>query len=363
MSDGADLERRAHQLAWHLGYFARRRVFVYTDERGLVTDIDVVGLKFDITLEPHLIIFETKSERGFSSIMKLKGLLDYYASKSAYIIRPNVTPDVVKFAHKLGVRAMHTSRLDEMEEEARIQSGGWPLTFTTEFDRNFIPLLKILREKGFVKEVLIRDTFWLEENPFYKAKILHEAITRLSRARNDVADNQLRFALACLILDLACLFGLSILEVSSVLYSLPEHQRKTVFRDMLVAGKLSKREKEELLDKFYTTLTRYAKEVFGTAVSMRKENFKLVPEYSVDDLYDLVCRYIKKARAAKEVPRLLDVYLATYVLGRELNFAEVQKFLSISEEDFKLSLKFSRDLLTFLFGEKIPDLCVPLFKE
>ena len=115
-SRGYDLELRAHRLAWHLGYFCRRGIVIYSDENNTITDIDVVGIRFDSFFNPEYIIIETKSEKGFASILKLRGLLELNNSQLAYIIRPNITPDIIRFAGSLGIHAIHTARLDEIEE-------------------------------------------------------------------------------------------------------------------------------------------------------------------------------------------------------------------------------------------------------
>ncbi|HIH88883.1 TPA: hypothetical protein HA344_06725, partial [Candidatus Bathyarchaeota archaeon] len=81
MSDitkGVPLEIRAHRFSWHLGYVSRRRIELFSDEGNEITDIDVLGIKFDSNLKPNIILFETKSEKGYASILKIKGLLGYY---------------------------------------------------------------------------------------------------------------------------------------------------------------------------------------------------------------------------------------------------------------------------------------------
>lgn len=72
---GKETELRARRLIWHLDYLARGNVHILSEEGQEITEIDVLGVKFDETLSPNYIMIEAKSgyEKGFSSILKLKG--------------------------------------------------------------------------------------------------------------------------------------------------------------------------------------------------------------------------------------------------------------------------------------------------
>jgi len=362
VTSGYELERRAHRLAWHLGYFARRNVFIYSDEKDQITDIDVIGIRFDDVLSSHVILIETKSEQGFSSILKLRGLLDYYASDIAYIIRPNITPAVIRFAEQLGIRAMHTSRLDEIEKELNIDPKDWSLSFSSDFDKKHEALLRISRQLGFQNEILLRDVFWIEDNPFHKVKVLKDTLSDLLLKEEEIADSHLKFASASLILDLTTLFSICLLQSAGTLYPLPQHQRKSFFLERLISGKLSSKEKEELVEATYNFLRKYARDVLHSAFAVRREDFSLTPEYA-PDLYDLLMRVLKKSQNAKHLPRLFDIYSAILVLGKKLEPMDLQGFLGLSAEEFEYTLKFSRDIVSFLFDGKTPDFFVPLMTE
>lgn len=350
---GKELERRAHRLAWHLGYSARRRVFIYTDEGDHITEIDVIGIKFDDTLSPHIILFETKHERGFSSILKLRGLLDYYAAELAYIIRPNITPAIIQFAEELQIRGIHTSRLQEMEEELDIDPSDWSLSFSSDFDKKFLSMLKILRQNGLKDEVLLRDLFWVGNNPFYKIKILKETIAKLSEKREKTRKLALKNALTLLIIDLTILFSICVLQSAGILHTLPEHQRHSVFSKKLISGKLSLKEKEDLVRKTYDFLAKYTRDVLRQPLSIRKEDFSLDPSYA-DELYNLLSRMLKRPQTAKVVPRLFDIYLSILVQGKKPEPIDLQGFLNLSRDEFAYSLKFSRDVVQFLFENRAP---------
>jgi len=359
---GEELERRAHRLAWHLGYFARRKVFIYTSERDHITDIDVIGIKFDDTLSPHIILFETKHERGFSSILKLRGLLDYYTAESAYIIRPNITPAIIQFAEELQIKGIHTSRLEEMEKGLNIDPNDWSLSFSTDFDKRFLPMLGVLRRNGFKSEVLLRDLFWVGNNPFYKIKKLKETILSLSKRREKTKKPSLKSALALLIIELTILFSVCVLQSAGILHTLPEHQRHSIFAKKLISGKLSLKEKEELINKTYDFLAKYTRDVLHQPLIMRREDFSLTPPYA-DELYNLLSRILKKPQNAKAIPRLFDIYLSILIQSKKPDLIDLQGFLNLSRDEFEYTLKFSRDTVQFLFENKVPNFFSPLMTE
>jgi len=361
-TSGFELERRAHRLAWYLGYFARRDVFIYSDEKDQITDIDVIGIKFDDLLSSHIMLIETKSERGFASILKLKGLLEYYSSEIAYMIRPNITPAVIRFAEQLGIRAMHTSRLDEIENELNIAPEVWSLSFSPEFDKKYLAFLKISNQLGFQNEVLYRDVFWVQENPFYKIKLLKDILSDLHLEEMKIRNSNSRFACATLMMDLTALFSVCLLQSAGTLYPLPEHQRNAFFLERLISGKLSSREKEDLLEQTYKFLQRYSKEVLRSTLPLRKEDFSLAPSYATD-LYDLLSRFLKKSQNAKHLPRLFDIYASIFISGKKPELIDLQGFLGLPVDEFEYTLKFSRDIVNFLFDGKTPDIFVPLLTE
>jgi hypothetical protein len=255
---------------------------------------------------------------------------------------------------------MHTSRLDEMEKELGIGAKDWTLSFSPDFDRNFLSLLKILWKTGYKKEILLRDAFWIEENPFHKLKLLKDTIQNLQK--DGPGDPSAKFPLAALSIDLTSLFSAGLLQSAGTLYSLPEHQRRPVFLDKLVSGRLTSKEKEELLDKTYSFIMKYTKTVLNAPLTIRKEDFSLIPEYS-DQLYNLLTRIMKKSQNSKDLPRLFDIYLSIYVLGKRPELLDLQGFLNLSKDEFEYTLKFARDAVYFLFNGKIPEFLQPLMTE
>lgn len=349
---GYELEIRAHRLAWYMGYFARRRIMLFSDEGNPITDIDVIGMKFDITLNPDIILIETKSEKGFASILKVRGLFEYFASKSAYIIRPNITPDIIRFAENLQINAMHTSRLDEIEKTLGIDVNDWSFTYSKEYDYKVDQKIRLLLDKKYNNEVNILNDFWVQQNPFYSIKILIDFIRYLENRRIKEEDKFVKNALSFLVTSNLTLFVISSLKSAGVLYKYPTHQRLNVFQEKLISGKLSYGEKEELLDKFFGFLTNYTKNL-GRTMKIKRSDLTLLPDYT-NELYELLNNLIDKSKYAIILPQLMDI-IETYVINENrIKKTLIEKILSLTEDDYKNTVSLIDNFYKFLF-KSAPD--------
>jgi hypothetical protein len=352
---GILLERRTHRLAFHLGYFCRRRVNIYTSSDLPITDVDLIGIKFDDALSPQIVLFETKSsDKGFSSILKMKGMLEYYGALDAYIIRETITPDVSELAEQLGIKAMHTSRLDEIETELAIDRKSLELSFSAEFDAALSNAATLLKKNGFSKYLLLSEKVWNSTNPIHQAGVLRDNIFEISVVADGLGVPELQRALYLIMLDLLCHLARLLLSSANLMYTLPDHQRKQKFTTELVSGRLSKSEKDRLNDYFYSYISNYTRNILKQKFELKKDDFNILPKYS-DDMYSLISRLIKKPHGSKHIARLFDYYFASYMLRKESPLNEAPEILTIDSDSYALSLKFCRDITDFVFGKNIPN--------
>jgi len=353
VTSGYELERRAHRLAWTLGYFSRRQIILYSDGGNTITDIDVIGIKFDETLSPDVLLIETKSEKGFASILKLKGLLDYFTTKSAYIIRPNITPDIIRFSEKLKINALHTSRLDEIEDSLDIDSDDWNLSYSAEYDSYRDELLLLLGKLNYRNEIGLLNDFWEEQDSYSSMKILISAINFIKERYDVEKDLEIKNALAFLLSEYISLFLISVLKSAGILYKYPTHQRSRVFHEKLISGKLSFREKEDLLDKFFSFLKSYTKSL-GKKMTIKREDLTLLPIYH-DDLYRLINIFIDLSKHSKILPIITDIMSSSIIDQKELNKKYLLKHYPMTEESYDITITLLNQLVGFLFPE------IPIF--
>jgi len=350
---GLQLELRAQRLAWKLGYFTRGRVKVYTADQETLTDIDVIGIRFDRTLNPEIVVFETKHENGYSSILKLKGFLDYFfQTKSGYIIRSSITSDVIQLAEQLGIRGMPISRLSEIEKQLGIDEAEWKLGYSEVTANRVEEFVKELVKKDAAKSTYLRHYFWSGTDPFYRLKNLKEQIQMHTDRLHSSTDQPLRNALSWLISDITCLFSVSLLECASILFTLPEQQRQSYFSRRLISGKLSHWEKEKLIDGFFEFLVKYERERKKRPAINRKD-LDLLPDYA-EDLYGILSRLIRKPEYSINISRLLDVHHFIRINSAEPNSIAIRDELLLTDEEFEYAAKFVRDIISFLFGRNVP---------
>jgi len=351
-SKGYDLELRAHRLANFLGFFCRRRINIYSSEDNQITDIDVIGIKFDSFLNPEYILIETKSEKGFASILKLRGLLEYFNSNTAYIIRPNITPDIIRFSGSLDIHALHTARLDEIEDTFGIPMDKWRYSYSHGNDYVIDQFKKLLSENKYRSELSILNDFWEGKDPFYTIKILIDSTNFLLEEMNKKIKDSLKKALRYLLFEHIMLFVICSLRCCNELFKYPTHQRKVFFQERLVSGKLSFKEKEKLLDKFYSFLENYSK-ISNIEMVLKRRDLSLTPIYE-NNLYNLMNEYINNSKKARFLPIILDLYASQLIKEIKIEDNTVIEEISISEDYLKTCKTLLGNTIDFLF-EKSPN--------
>ena len=353
-----ETELRARRLLWYSGYFNRGNIHIYSGEiHQDIAEIDVLGVRFDNLLNPNYMIIEAKSgqEKGFSSILKLRGFQEYFSSASTAIIRNNITPDIIKFSDDIGIRAYHLSRLDEIEEELGIKDDSWFGNFRKDCPDKIKTNISLLRSvRG--NNLELYDNYWSIKNPFYKAKLLINMIKELTAKLDKIIDESAQKAVQWLVLEYIILLSISILESASQLYALPSHQRERIFTEKLISGKLSYEEKETLIGNICTFVNGINRSRNRRISPLKKEemNQLLNPPYA-GDLYNLISLYIKYSCISRQVPRCIDLITYEYYMqNKEINWPDMYKFMDMSEDPLKLTLKLSRDIFRFLFQNNLP---------
>ncbi len=353
-----ETELRARRLLWYSGYFNRGNVHIYSGEGHQdIAEIDVIGVRFDDLLNPSYMIIEAKSgqEKGFASILKLRGFQEYFSSASTAIIRNNITPDIIKFSEDIGIRAYHLSRIDEIEQELGIREDSWFGNFRKDCPDKINANISLLRSvRG--NNLNLFDSYWSMKNPFHRAKLLINMIKELIAKLDKIIDERAQKAVQWLVLEYIILLSISIVESASHLYTLPSHQRERVFKEKLISGKLSYEEKENLIGDICDFVNRINRLKHRRMAPINREEMSnlLNPQYA-DDLYKLISSYIKYPHFSGQVPRCIDLIAYEYYMqNKGVNWQDVYEFMNMPEDSLKLTLKLSRDLFRFLFQTNIP---------
>lgn len=132
-----NLKLRFKRILFQMGYYSPIEVELSQYQalgpelkRKSLTDLDVLGIKFDPVLTPHKVICDCKSGRSISDpnrLFWLKGVMDYFEANIAYYLRPKIDNHARAIAPKLGVRAIDENELQALESNLNVNSFPLPL--------------------------------------------------------------------------------------------------------------------------------------------------------------------------------------------------------------------------------------------
>lgn len=86
--------------------------------RRSLTDLDVLGIRFDPLLKQHRVVGDCKTGRRHSEVSRLfwlRGVLEFFGAEQGYFIKPRVDPHVRAVAPKLGLRVVSEPDLAALE--------------------------------------------------------------------------------------------------------------------------------------------------------------------------------------------------------------------------------------------------------
>lgn len=132
-----NLKLRFKRILFQMGYYSPIEVELSQYQalgmelkRKSLTDLDVLGIKFDPVLTPHRVICDCKSGRNVSDpnrLFWLKGTMEYFNANVAYYLRPRIAAHARAIAPKLGVRPIDENELTAIETNLNVDSLPLPL--------------------------------------------------------------------------------------------------------------------------------------------------------------------------------------------------------------------------------------------
>jgi len=131
-SKDMSLKLRFKRVLFQMGYYSPIEVELsqYDDagselKRSSLTDLDVLGIRFDPALIPYRVVGDCKTGRGVSDpnrLFWLRGVLDYFDANSAYYLRPRISQQARAIAPKLGIRTVDEKDLQVLEKNLNVES-------------------------------------------------------------------------------------------------------------------------------------------------------------------------------------------------------------------------------------------------
>lgn len=99
-------------------------------KRRSLTDLDVLGIKYDKLFTPFRVVGDCKSGKNISDVNRLfwlRGIKDYFGADQAYFIHPTVGSHTRGIAPKLGVRILDEDALSSAENNLDVANFALPL--------------------------------------------------------------------------------------------------------------------------------------------------------------------------------------------------------------------------------------------
>lgn len=280
-----------------------------TVKRRSLTDLDVLGIKYDNLFAASRVVGDCKSGRNVSDANRLfwlKGIKDYFGADEAYLLRPHVDNHARAIAPKLGLRVIDDDTLDSLEKYLGIAD--YPLPITNEQIQEDLQArwgINIPRgqtptdDQLLIKEVYsyLSYSYWyIEQN-----RNLLSVLDQFSRTAHLITPaNQSHVLLAYVGLER---FVHSLLETTSYIVAQGATNIPRDFRNYIYGGPLSLREKESFFE-LLRTLT--------------KAEEQLDPPY-ISELMELASRIIRNPEGGTDILRHLQaIYLWCVYLGNKV---------------------------------------------
>jgi hypothetical protein len=307
---------RFKRLLFMMGYYSPIEVMLsqyYEDSSGNakrldLTDLDVLGIKYDSLLNPHKVACDCKTGRNVSDANRLfwlRGVCDYFEADLGYFLRTKVDSHARAMAPKLGLRILDEKELYNLEKDYKVESLVIPLTnYEFHVERQEKWGINVPKGSTPTKEELelknvysyLSYLYWF----FEPHKNLFNLISRFNKVSHFLKNTNPRdVLLAYTGLER---FALCLLEMGSYIHARGLSDVKMNARIYLYGGFMELREREELFK-----LLRQATPI--------QEN--LDPPYLQDTL-EVTNRMLHNPQAASKVlPYLEAIYSWCVQLGNK----------------------------------------------
>ena len=300
MNAGEALEYRVANLIFKQGYFARRRVSirnVFYPEQLDVTDVDVIGVKFDNNFTKFVSVWECKSghdKPSIDRILWLSGLSSYIKANFRAIVFSNISDKIKIFGESVQVSIWSNDLLSAEEKLFDIKFMG-PHDSVRYFQK------KIDNYNIFKSDSNLMKIYWFQIGGFW----FTDPELRVKKIITSISDCQERIIGAAerragvteLLLEGVVLLSIAILDLARILHVWYGNDLKGRLTKVMKSGIISNEEKNSLVMAAF----QYVKENKGE-LPFRPENLLDVPEpHYTESLLNCIERFFEHPGIAIEV--------------------------------------------------------------
>ncbi|KYQ01873.1 hypothetical protein OWP15_11615 [Bacillus paranthracis] len=305
------------------GYYCEYECRLFEDSyygkyrREEISDIDVLGIKYESDLKSFKVGIECKSTRnnGVDELLKARGIQELLDLQYVGLAKNYVHSNVRLIAKKLGVQLHSYKELVSLVESMYPNANE---LFSKE-EHLFLIKENIERElKADIKGIVnfTKAGFWTNEQ--------YQNINTIVRALEHISEKNLKgYQLTYITIRLATLLSISLLDVASIIIRSDYFNLEHVALDMLFGGATARREKERAYD------------IISQEVGKKIDPH---PPYK-NDYLSMVNWIVKAPNHTRYLPRCLDYYLECYLLGMDYNL--IKKSFDVT------TIKVCKDILRF----------------
>jgi hypothetical protein len=312
------LKLRIRRVLWAQGFHCPLEVdlshFDYQDvaqtlKRSSLTDIDVLGIRFEPDLRMTIIIADCKSGRESESnrIFWLKGVMDFFGAQEGIFVKKTLHSQARAIAPRLGIRAIDEKGLDVLEKSLALDTLAIDIGDPSVYSKasslwgiEIEPEQKPTEKQLVVKYVYqyLQYYYWVID----EYRNIQNLIDIFQRIKSELHKTDIKSKYLVYI-GLQRL-TLSILRMASNVSVIDLTNIREQSHTYLFGGAFLQRERTQLID----LLNKLSEQ------NRIGEKIKLEPPY-FDELVEIVNRIIFNSLHAIKILQHLDAVMVEYVLG------------------------------------------------
>jgi hypothetical protein len=342
------MKLRLSRLLCKMGYFVRRSVPVstyvpgeYTTRRVDITDIDVLGVRWDEDLAPDRLVCECKSGSRVKPLDRcfwLGGVMRYFEARKGYLLVREVGTVPGSIGQTMSVLVIDEGMLSDLEKRYNIDQEKWVGYSSPGLDDRVIEYRKTLRQVFRPQLNYLVYGYW-KDPEYYQVK-------RLLATSREVAHRlQSTEAMRWLSYENLCLLTSSLVSFCHGLYTTKATQLADQTSTRLFGGFIPKLERENIAKSAIKVMESYVEAKYSENFPLRKEDMKLDPEY-MDKLVELLSRLVNRPNETRMLPSFLDLVCFEFLhKGKPLSKDELN--MHTGQNDVFMLAKLAKNVVSF----------------
>ncbi len=339
----ADLKLRVARYLWSLGYvcptevaMSGREIIQGEAKRYDLTDLDVVGIKFENDLSWQTVIGDCKSGARPSPVARLfwlRGVMDFFGAQRGYLAMPSIGRESREVALRLGISLLDDDNLAAYEAEKHLLAQDLRLFSMEGYDRKR-QLWGLNLPKDATptadEERLLRVYQFLSYRYWFQEEYLNvqHTVTVFADAADLLGKHPDQRRARLVAYRGLTLLAISLLKMCGSVMATKRTELHNEVRRYIFGGASNAIERHKLM-KLLATISQ--------------KPVSLEPAY-YDALLELANRLVTYSEYAKNIPRYIELILSETVVSERAE--PLEKLIG---SDFEVdTLKLAKDVADFL---------------